>query len=123
MSLVWVETRDAADYLLASIVSYAPYFAVLWLLEYFGMWHLPAAGISWFVSYMLVFFRQTRSRRRTLRLFASYTLFVIMPSGVINDLLLSAFDSSTAMSRPLSVGIAAIAAGFVGYLVSRRVLR
>jgi len=116
-----------APYIFGSIISW-PIYASLIALLYggLGMSYLPTAGLSWAVSYTLVYAVQKRGtfgrdRKILLEMFL-YAEFVIALSAVVNFGLLHVFEAYTSISRMLATTCAGLVAAGIGFAMSRIVL-
>jgi putative flippase GtrA len=113
-----------APYIFGAIISW-PIYASLIVLLYggLGMWYLPTAGLSWAVSYILVYAVQKRGtfgrdRKILLEMFL-YAEFVIALSAIVNFGLLHVFEAYTSISRMLATTCAALVAAGIGFTMSR----
>jgi putative flippase GtrA len=116
-----------ARYVFGSIISWPIYAALIALLYgMLGMWYLPAATLSWVVSYMLVYVVQKRGTfgqdRKNLLEMLLYAEFVIALSGVVNFGLLHVFEVFTSISLMLATTYAGLVAAGTGFMMSRIVL-
>jgi putative flippase GtrA len=116
-----------ARYVFGIIISWPIYAALIALLYgMLGIWYLPAASLSWVVSYMLVYVVQKRGTfgqdRKILLEMLLYAEFVIALSGIVNFGLLHVFEVYTSISLMVATTYAGLVAAGIGFVLSRIVL-
>jgi putative flippase GtrA len=125
-----LRTPDAR-YAIGAVVSWPIYGALCTImLKMFDKHYGAAAGISWMVSYWVVYAFQkygtfgAMSREARLREIGHYAVGVVGLSTAVNFCLvtvLAGYDST--LNKAVAVAAAAVAAVFVAWFVSTRILR
>jgi uncharacterized membrane protein len=110
-------------YAVGSVLSWPIYAGLLLLAESIGMWPIAGATIAWVLSYMCVYAMQRYSAHRSVREYALYSMVVIAPSAFVNFGLLKLMQTHTKVAEMPALVMAALIAGFIGYLGSRIVLK
>jgi hypothetical protein len=125
-----LRTPDAR-YAIGAAVSWPIYGALCTvMLKMFDKHYGAAAGISWMVSYWVVYAIQkygmfgTMSREARLREIGYYAVGVVGLSTAVNFGLVAVLaDYDSTLNKTAAVAAAAVAAAFVAWFVSTRILR
>ena len=129
--LVHLLRTPDARYTIGAAVSWPIYCALyIAMLESFGRHYAAAAGISWILSYGVVYAFQkygtfgAMNREAVFRELRHYAVAVVGLSAAVNFGLmkvLANYDST--LYKPAAVGAAAVGAALVAWFVSTRILR
>jgi hypothetical protein len=125
-----LRTPDAR-YAIGAVVSWPIYSALCAaILKMFDKHYAAAAGFSWMVSYWFVYAFQkygtfgVMSREAMLREIGHYAVGVVGLSTAVNFGLVTVLaDYDSTLNKTAAVGVAAVAAAFVAWFVSTRILR
>jgi putative flippase GtrA len=124
------KTADAR-YAVGAMVSWPVYGGLyITMLRVFERNYAAASGISWILSYAIVYAFQkygefgAMSRGAMLREFANYALAVVGLSATVNFGVVTVLkDYDPTLDKAAAVAIAAVAAALVAWFVSTRILR
>ena len=123
--------KPDARYTIGGLVSW-PIYGVLYIamLRVFDRHYAAASGISWMLSYGIVYAFQkygsfgAMGREAMLREIAYYAVAVVGLSATVNFGLVTVLkDYDSTLDKYAAVAVAAVAAGLVAWFVSTRILR
>jgi putative flippase GtrA len=123
--------KPDARYTIGALVSW-PVYGVLYvaMLKVFYRHYAAASGISWMLSYGIVYAFQkygsfgAMGRQAMLREIAYYAVAVVGLSATVNFGLVTVLkDYDSTLDKYAAVAVAAVAAGLVAWFVSTRILR
>jgi putative flippase GtrA len=123
--------RPDARYAIGAMISWPIYGALyIAMLKVFDRHHAAASGISWILSYSIVYAFQkygsfgVMGREAMLREIAYYAVAVVGLSATVNFGLVTVLkDYDSTLDKYAAVAVAAVAAGLVAWFVSTRILR
>jgi putative flippase GtrA len=123
--------RPDARYTIGALVSW-PIYGILYvaMLKVLDGHYAAASGISWMLSYCIVYGFQkygsfgAMGREAMLREIAYYAVAVVGLSATVNFGLVTVLkDYDSTLDKYAAVAVAAVAAGLVAWFVSTRILR
>jgi putative flippase GtrA len=125
-----LRTSDAR-YAIGAVVSWPIYGALyISMLDLFDRHYAPAAGVSWILSYCVVYAFQkygtfgATGREAMLREVGQYAVAVVGLSAAVNFGLVTVLaDYDPTLNKIIAVAAAAVPAALVAWFVSTRVLR
>jgi putative flippase GtrA len=130
---VFAHLRRTSDarYAIGAMVSWPIYGALyMSMLDVFYTHHAPAAGVSWILSYGVVYAFQkygtfgAMGRETMLREVGQYAVAVVGLSAAVNFGLVTVLaDYDPTLNKIVAVAAAAVPAALIAWFVSTRVLR